>query len=254
MPERSRWQLPPLPPLPPLPILLAGALVTLGIGLWMFVDKSLLFVAAIGAFGPGILRELGWLKDKDEFQRQATYRAGYHAYLVGGLAAVLVVSYLAWHETNFEDAKEWIRFVVVVLWLTWLFSSVLTYWGAKRTTATILLIFGSFWAVFVLAHLQDVHWPQSREELMMGLLGTLAGIMFTAPWFALAWLAFRNPRLTGILLFGVAAIFFVATAPIGRLPLSVVMVRNAALIAPMLVCGIALIREKPEEESVRGDE
>lgn len=28
----------------------------------------------LGTFGPGILRELGWLKDKDEFERRAALR------------------------------------------------------------------------------------------------------------------------------------------------------------------------------------
>ena len=78
--------------LPSMPGLIAGGLVILGVLLWMFVAEGLLFVSGLGAFGPGILRELGWLKDQDEFKRQAAHRAGYHAYLIGGLATVLVVS------------------------------------------------------------------------------------------------------------------------------------------------------------------
>ncbi len=68
--------------LPPLPGLIAGGLVILGLLLMAFVSEGLLVVAGLGAFGPGILRELGWLKDQDEFQRQAAHRAGYHAYLI----------------------------------------------------------------------------------------------------------------------------------------------------------------------------
>lgn len=70
--------------MPPLPRLIAGGLVVLGLLLSMFVSWGFLILAGLGAFGPGILRELGWLRDQDEFQRQATYRAGYLAYLVGG--------------------------------------------------------------------------------------------------------------------------------------------------------------------------
>jgi len=44
----------------------------------------------VGAFGPGILRELGWLKDQDEFQRRAAHRAGYHAFAVTGLVAFFI--------------------------------------------------------------------------------------------------------------------------------------------------------------------
>jgi hypothetical protein len=124
--------------------IIAGTLVSLGIVLWMFVSKGLLFVAGLGAFGPGILRELGWLRDHDEFQRQAAHRAGYHAYLVAGTAAVAVLALLEWRATSLEDATEWIRFIVVVSWLTWLFSSLLGYWGARKTVSVLLLTVGSF--------------------------------------------------------------------------------------------------------------
>ena len=64
--------------------LCATALWILGLALcslsWWF-----LLLVACGAFGPGVLRELGWLHDKDEFQRVADYRAGYHAYLAAGI-------------------------------------------------------------------------------------------------------------------------------------------------------------------------
>ena len=63
--------------LPGLPGLIAGALVILGVFLFMFAHKALLIVAGLGIFGPGILRELGWLGDQDEFQRLIDeYNAG----------------------------------------------------------------------------------------------------------------------------------------------------------------------------------
>ena len=59
--------------------LIAGGMVVAGFLLtgisWWF-----LLLAAFGTFGPGILREMGWLRDQDEFQRQAVHRAGYHAF------------------------------------------------------------------------------------------------------------------------------------------------------------------------------
>jgi dipeptide/tripeptide permease len=82
------------PWLPSLPALVAGMLVVTGIMLSMFVAMGLLILVGLGAFGPGLLREVGWLRDEDEFQRQAAYRAGYVAYLVGGFTAVLVISSL----------------------------------------------------------------------------------------------------------------------------------------------------------------
>jgi hypothetical protein len=68
--SRSRWQ-------PSLTILIAGGVIILGI---LLTGVSLAFVALVGlgTFGPGALRELGWLRDKDELQRRAAHRAGYH--------------------------------------------------------------------------------------------------------------------------------------------------------------------------------
>ena len=70
---RERWR-------PTRTNLVAGALVIAGLFLteinWWF-----LLLTALGALGPGFLREVGWLRDKDEFQRRADHRAGYHAFL-----------------------------------------------------------------------------------------------------------------------------------------------------------------------------
>jgi hypothetical protein len=187
--------------------LIAGTLVGLGVLLWMFVSRGFLFVAGLGAFGPGILRELGWLHDHDEFQRQGARRAGYHAYLVGGLTAVIVLAIVEWHGATAEGATEWIRFIVVVLWLTWLFSALLAYWGAQRTTARLLRTVGAFWAVFVIADLVGgATIPKSAHDVWMGLLGLGAGTLFVAPFFVLGWTVHRWPRGTGIALLVMAAV------------------------------------------------
>ncbi len=195
--------------LPPLPGLIAGGLVILGVLLFMFVAEGLLVVAGLGAFGPGILRELGWLKDQDEFQRQAAHRAGYHAYLIGGLATILVVSGLRWRGTDTADASEWILLILVVLWETWLFSALLAYWGARKTASLVLMIFGSFWLVFVLASIIG-ETPDSALEL---LLGMLMGSLVVAPFFVLAWTAGRWPHRTGVALLVMAALFLVMFVP-----------------------------------------
>ena len=39
------------------------------------------------------------------------------------LATVLVASALQWREPNLEDSAEWITLILVVLWMTWLFSA-----------------------------------------------------------------------------------------------------------------------------------
>lgn len=230
--------------LPSLPGLIAGVLVVAGILLWMFVSKGLLFVAGLGAFGPGVLRELGWLRDQDEFQRQAARRAGYHAYLVGGLAAVSALAVVQWTGSTAEDAAEWLRFVVVVLWLTWLFSALLSYWGAARTTAVLLRTVGSFWALFVgVDVLSHPRLPANAHELWMGLLGLGAAILFVAPFFVLAWTVHRWPRRTGMILLAVAALILLVLGGPGRLQWSTVIMTRTLLVGPMIASAIALLRE-----------
>lgn len=229
---------------PPLPGLIAAALVAAGVLLWMFVSKGLLFVAGLGAFGPGILRELGWLRDHDEFQREAAHRAGYHAYLVGGLAAVAVLALLEWSGPTAEDATEWLRFIVVVLWLTWMFSALLAYWGAPHTVSRLLRTVGAFWGLFVIANLVgDFRVPTSAHDVWMGLLGLGAGIMFVAPFFLLAWAVHRWPRPTGIGLLGVAALLLTVLGGKGGLPWSTAVMTRTLLVGPMIASGVVLLRE-----------
>jgi hypothetical protein len=218
--------------------------VAVGILLWMFVSKGFLFVAGIGAFGPGVLRELGWLRDHDEFQRQAARRAGYHAYLVGGLAAVAVLALLEWTSMSAEDATEWILFIIVVLWLTWMFSALLSYWGAKKTVSVLLRTVGSFWAVFVIAELVgEFRVPHSLEDVKLTLIGFGAGTMFVAPFFVLAWTVNRWPRATAYALIGVAVLLFLVLFRTPDLPWSTVVMTRLMLIGPLLATGIAVLRE-----------
>jgi O-antigen ligase len=68
------------------------ALVVAGLILGTTVDMAWMLLFAMGVFGPVLLREFGILRDRDEFQREAAFRAGYRAYLIGGafLAGVLI--------------------------------------------------------------------------------------------------------------------------------------------------------------------
>jgi hypothetical protein len=77
------------------------------------VSWGFLTLVALGTFGPGILRELGWLKDKDEFERRAARRAGYHAYLVGGFVTFLLVAYLRSGERSIEHPGELVTLILV---------------------------------------------------------------------------------------------------------------------------------------------
>lgn len=224
--------------LPPVGIV-ASVLVAVGILLWMFVSRGLLIVAGLGAFGPGILREIGWLKDHDEFQREAARRAGYHAYIVGGLAAVMVLSFIEWGNGAVDESAEWVRFVVVVMWLVWLASTLLTYWGPAKTASRVLRTFGSFWVVFVVATL--VGETRSGQDLLLTLQGTAVGVMVLAPFFGLAWTAHRWPRQTGIALLGIAAVFALVFIRPGPLAWSTILTTQALLGGPLLLSGLALV-------------
>ncbi|MDX1394662.1 MAG: hypothetical protein R3195_09725 [Gemmatimonadota bacterium] len=229
----------PKPRLPPT-ALVSTAVVAAGVLLWMFVSRGWLVVAGLGAFGPGILRELGLLSDHDEFQRRAARRAGYHAYLIGGFAAIAVLSAIEWGGGAVDESAEWIRFIVVVLWLTWLSSTLLTFWGPQKTAARVLTAFGAFWAVFVVATLiGDAVSMGPDPEL---LLGVAVGIGLLTPFFGLAWTARRWPHATGLCLLAASAIIFLVFGMRrANFEWSAVVMRDTLLLGPLLVSGLALL-------------
>jgi len=138
-----------------------------------------------------------------------------------------------------DDSAEWARFVVVVLWLAWLSTMLLTYWGAPRTARRVLMAFGSFWLVFVVTTL--VGDAMSGETLANTLLGSAVGVGVVAPFFGLAWASGRYPRQTGIALLGIAAIFLLAFGGGSALAWSTRVMTQTLLAGPVLVSGLALL-------------
>lgn len=207
-------------------VLVILGFVLSGISWWFFT------LVAVGAFGPGILRELGWLNDKDELQLLAARRAGYHAFLVAGFVAVVLVAYIRAVEPELKAPQELATFFLALLWLTWFFSSLMAYWGPRKTASRVLIAFGCAWGLFNIAgHLTE------PIAMLMQLLVT------TAPFFVLAWLAGRWPRAAGFLLLAVTISFIVffewyRIGPLGLVNQAVVMVLFAG---PLLASGIALL-------------
>lgn len=225
--------------------LAAGGLVVIGVLLWMFVNKGLLIVAGAGVFGPGILRELGWVNDHDEFQRQAAHRAGYHAWLAGGLAAVLILSVFQWGKQGAQISIEWIGLILALMWLTWMFSALLTYWGAERTTSVVLLTFGSFWLLFAVATIvSEAVEGRDSASLLTNLLGVIASITIVGPFFLSAWAVHRWPRITGAALVVIAALFSWKFGPWGMGDWSTQLLTLTLLALPLLACGVALLKEQ----------
>ena len=219
-------------------LIIAGFLLT-GIS-WGF-----LALVAFGTFGPGILREFGWLKDRDEFQMRAARRAGYHAFLACGLVAMLIVSFLRTQEEMDIQLEGMVTTLLVLLWFTWFLSSLITFRGARKTAVRILIVFGSFWLLFAMA--------SSLDEESTSLLGMLMALLVALPFFFLAWLSRRLPRITGLLLIA-ASVFFIYFFKLyeifGDDPLE--KARPVVLIlfvGPLLASGIALIRKGGDDDA-----
>jgi hypothetical protein len=221
---------------PPVATLVGGAIFLAGF-LLAAIDWRFLGVSAFGAFGPGILREMGWVKDKDEFQLEAARRAGYHAYLAGGFLALVLIGVVRAADDEMRFPSELVSGILGVMWVTWLFSSLHAYWGASRTVSRILIIFGSIWLVFnVIGNIQG------------GIVALVMQSSLALPFFLLAWLANRWPRVAGVILLGIGAFFFyffglyeiLGADPLAKGRLSVIIL----FIGPLVASGLMLLGQR----------
>ncbi len=226
--NRERWR-------PTRVNLVAGGLVIAGfllteVNWWFFL------LAAAGTFGPGILREVGWLRDKDEFQRQAAHRAGYHAFLAVGLVAFVFVAFFRSGGTM-EHTHRLATFFLALLWFTWFLSSLLAYWGPHKTAARILIALGSVWLAFAIISNLGSEWTGWAALLLHPLLA--------APFFVLAWLSTRWPRVAGVILLVVSVLLFLLIeVPVIARTGNLEPITDVAFIlffGPLLASGVALL-------------
>lgn len=219
--------------------LIAGAFVFLGILLSVTIDMRFLIITGMGAFGPGFLRELGILKDQDEFARLATYRAGYIASLIAGSVAILLIAFLQAGSVELIGESLALAIILSIIWLVTIFTSIKKFWGVQRAVFRILITFGTFWFVFViLSHIQEP-------------ITFLMESLVVLPFFALAWLSLRWPRLAGVLIIAVAiACFFLFriydVSPERFLEKVMVFIM---FICPLLVTGFALLTEAQKSQT-----
>ncbi len=226
----------------------AGVLVVSGF-LLTGLNWGFLVLVGVGAFGPGLLRELGWVHDKDELQLQASRRAGYHAFLAGGLVAVLMIARARAATQPLPHAEEMGPAILAIMWFVSLFSSLYGYWGPRKTALRVLIIFGLVWLLFNII-------SNSGPEYQ-GMVGVLMQSMLAFPFFFLAWLARVRPRLAGALLTACSLFFFYffhIYEIFGPDPLAMGRILVLTLfIGPLLVCGLTLVgisgekREQLEE-------
>lgn len=221
--------------------LIAGVVVVLGFVLAQWYRWGFIALIGLGTFGPGILRELGWLRDQDEFQRRAAHRAGYHAFLVTGLAAFLIYAYTRSGGT-LKLPEELSLVYIALLWFTWMFSSLFSYWGPHKTAFRVLLIFGCVWGLFnIISNLRDL------VAMAMQLLVT------TAPFFVLAWVSRRWPRVAGGLLVALSVFFlsvYFGTPQFDRLALVVKVSTAVLFVGPLLASGVALLQPREEARAL----
>jgi hypothetical protein len=163
-------------------------------------DSTMLGLLGLAVFGPPLLREIGLLKDCDEFTRNISRRAGFHAALV--VAAMVFINHLVVKTMGLmptgsqpSDDPGWaysmteIRFILVVVFLM---SSLYQYWGSRLGSFRILLgIFG--FSVMNIA--ESVLRHSDLAGKYWGAKITILVFLLT-----LAFAARRQPKITGSLI------------------------------------------------------
>ena len=215
--------------------IISFVLVVTGLILSAVADMAWLILFALGVFGPVFLRELGLLRDRDEFQRQAAFRAGYRAYLAGGVFLTGVIIARNWGHNNLSQDQFPAHPFLIAMVMIYSLSYLTDYWGAQKAVFRILLIFGIFWLVFAI--------------LEAGVFGILTHPFVVVP-FVLAFTSCRWPRVSGGVLIALSIFVFfffnlqrVFTGNLGSL--SVILL----LLLPLLYSGIALLRDNPNPDA-----
>lgn len=212
-------------------VIVAAILVIAGLVLGATVDMGFLALFGLGALGPSILRAFGILRDLDEFESRAAQRAGFHAFLAGGVFLCAVATIKSWGEANLDHEQISASAALAVMLVTYLSSRLVSFWGAREAAFRVLLVFGSFWLAFaLLSH--------------PGLAGLIEALV-TVPFFALAFAAKRWPRIAGVLLlvsagaaFWLFKLYRVFAGNQGSLMVLIVFV------VPLVAMGIALLSDR----------
>lgn len=229
---------------------LAGSLVVSGSVLAGLFGAWFLLLAALGAFGPGVLREAGWLRDKDELQLRAAHRAGYHAYVACGIAAFVSLAYLRSGIRDAADSQNLALLFLALLWCTWFLSALLSYWGPRKTAARILTAVGVFWLALMIINNLGPGWSGWPALLVQSLPAV--------PLFALAWTAPRWPRTTGAGLLALSLLTLILLAEPARSDTGPIeqVIRVLLFFGPLLACGVSLLTVRKgddDEDEVEGN-
>lgn len=171
-----------------------GFLIALTMG-----RQAFLWLFGAGLFGPTLLRELGVIRWEDEYQRDTTIRAAFHAFLTTGVLLVSIMAINGFSGTyddtgkNFQDAVP-ASTAFFLLVLTWYLSRLLQYWGPRKAA---FRIWGSMWIVWLLLTLSLI-FVGNREALDPSTPKVIKMLLSSLPCLLLALASLRWPRLTGL--------------------------------------------------------
>ena len=154
--------------------------------------------------------------------------------------ATVLVAYVRSGDRQIKDPEELATLFLVLMWSTWVFSSLFSFWGARRTAMRILVGYGAFWLVFVIASSVGPEWQ--------GPLGLIMGSLVVVPFFALAYVARRWPRVAGVLLLAAVAFFvkFFGWYEFGTRGEVTQLVTMILFLGPLLGGGVALLGTRDE--------
>ncbi len=148
-------------------------------------------LVGLAVFGPPLLRELGWLKDEDEFSRDMRWRAGFHAALILALFLFLnkaLYPLIASHPDAMAR-KIWFfppDYLRESLVLVFLLSFLIQYWGAPKGVFRILLgiagisiieLVGVLFVLLFISVLREMHQSTGNLEMRLGVIRSAVYIL-----------------------------------------------------------------------------
>jgi hypothetical protein len=223
---------------------------------------GMIALTGLGLFAPLLLRELGSLPWIDEFHREATTRASQHAYLVGGIFLVMVMTVLGFGGTHNDEGAHFFdavpaSLVLLIMALTLYLSRLLQFWGALIGAFRILLgAFCVYGLIAALATIQVVSKLTDGESPRRALVW-LATIYLPPLFLALAaWCCRRWPRITGMFLLAICAWLISGYQTTSQflfgaefsLPWQTRVTLGCLLLAPLLAAGVALLAGRHYED------
>ena len=211
-----------------------------------YIRPPLMGLVALAVFLPSALREIGWLRDADEFTLGVMRRAGFHMALA--VAGLVFLNHGLWMtgvfttgDKGFDLNGELLRKVVV---MTFLVSYLLQYQGARRGAAWVL----TGMAITSLVLLTVYLGPQRDKYDPTFLWGIILPAVIML---AMAGLALRHPRAAG----GILLLAFAGLVCLGLrqdMPRSEqlwgwlgVLIQTGLIFG---VTGIALLRAHPNDD------